>query len=80
MHQTEHHTTRASRIEATAQVAPNAYVTDGLRLFRVVSPLRWSDGYVTADMEDCMTLDVRAYTPTELWSMRLRVVRLAHEA
>jgi len=54
--------------------AAGAYVTDGRRLFRVMSPLSrpWRRGI--AVLEDCRTLAVGAYTAEELWHMALRQV------
>ena len=49
------------------------YVTDGRRLFRVVSALDPLLGEA-AELENCRTLEVRSYTPDELIDMRLRRV------
>jgi hypothetical protein len=70
----------------TARIAPAAdltperdcgvYVTDGHRLFRVVSPGR--SLFPCAELEDCLTLEVDRYFSDELYEMRLqRVVPLA---
>ena len=50
------------------------YVTDGLALFRVVSPLSrpWRHGI--AVLENCRTLAIGAYTAEELWHMALETV------
>jgi hypothetical protein len=50
-------------------------VTDGRRLFRVVSQFAFAGDHVVASLEDCLTLDVRAYSPDELHAMGLRAVR-----
>ena len=54
---------------------PGAYITDGRRLFRVVSQFVPEAGQVFASLEDCMTLEVRAYSPHELRGMGLGPVR-----
>jgi hypothetical protein len=53
------------------------YVTDGHRLFWVMSPLSppWRRGI--AMLEDCRTLAIGAYTAEELWHMALRRVKSA---
>lgn len=52
------------------------YLTDGHRLYRVVSPFLLEGGDPTAELEDCLTLEVRPYTAHELLVMGLfRVVR-----
>jgi hypothetical protein len=61
-------------VEEIARFVPDAYLTDGLSLFRVVSPLSSSGGQVTAELEDCLTLSTGSYTAEELWEMRLRFV------
>ncbi|MGA2321109.1 MAG: hypothetical protein ABSG95_10285 [Solirubrobacteraceae bacterium] len=53
------------------------YVTDGRRLFRVVSQPAAGGEYLSAALEDCYTLAVQAYAPRELREMRLRAVRIA---
>ena len=47
------------------------YVTDGRRLLRVVDA---EVGRAFASLEDCLTLEVRPYSPGELIKMRLRPV------
>jgi hypothetical protein len=56
-------------------VEPSAYLTDGRRLFRVVSGFAYPPEDSLAALEDCATLDVSSYTADELWEMELRVVR-----
>lgn len=51
------------------------YVTDGRRLFRVVSQFATVGENVFASLEDCHTLEVQAYSPGELCAMGLRPVR-----
>ena len=52
------------------------YLTDGKRLFRVVSQFTTTlTPY--AELEDCATLTIDRYTPTELYVMGLRSVRRA---
>lgn len=56
-------------------VADN-YLTDGKRLLRVVSHFEAQTGSVFAALEDCLTLEVRPYSPGELDAMALRTVRV----
>jgi hypothetical protein len=51
------------------------YLTDGRRLFRVVSPFIPGSEMPFASLEDCLTLKVRPYSPDELYAMGLRRVR-----
>lgn len=55
-------------------LAPDTYLTDGERLLRVVSKLDADHDSVCAWLEDCLTLEVRPYSPEELEAMRLRPV------
>jgi hypothetical protein len=57
-------------------LAPDHYLTDGRRLFRVVSRFV-NDGSVLVVIEDSLTLDALAYAAVELVAMGLRPVRLA---
>lgn len=50
-------------------------MTDGVRLFRVVSGLTSCANVAVASLEDCRTLEVGLYTAAELYDMRLRPVR-----
>jgi hypothetical protein len=61
----------------TLATAAGSYVTDGRRLFRVVSPLAAPPELEAAELEDCMTLESDCYTAGELWAMRLILVRRA---
>jgi hypothetical protein len=57
-------------------LVPSSYLTDGRRLFRVVS--RLAAGYESMFvLEDCVTLDVQAFPRAELDVMGLRAVRPA---
>jgi hypothetical protein len=60
-------------IPPAAAARPDAYLTDGRRLFRVVEQLDPSLER-PALLEDCMTLELHPYSPTELWEMGLREV------
>jgi hypothetical protein len=60
---------------AIESCAAGAYLTDGRRLFRVVSQLSPHALDQYAALEDCRTLEVRPYRPEELYGMRLRLVR-----
>jgi hypothetical protein len=55
-------------------LVPDRYLTDGRRLFRVVARFVY-DGSVLVVIEDCATLDARAYAATELPPMDVRPVR-----
>ncbi len=56
------------------EIAPGYYLTDGRRLFRVVSQFTTTLSPY-AELEDCMTLAVDRYTPSDLYAMELRSVR-----
>ena len=68
--------TSAGRL-STSEIVPDAYLTDGLRLFRVVRGFAWPAYESEAVLEDCRTLEHRAYGRDELWALGLRVVRSA---
>ena len=55
-------------------LAPDRYLTDGRRLFRVVTRFV-NDGSILVVIEDCATLDARAYAAAELLPMDVRPVR-----
>jgi hypothetical protein len=57
---------------------PDSYLTDGRRLFRVIAQLAARGERNTASLEDCLTLQVQAYSATELAAMKLRPVTTAH--
>ncbi|HWD63821.1 MAG TPA: hypothetical protein VG405_01480 [Solirubrobacteraceae bacterium] len=61
--------------QARDELAPGVYVTDGTRLFRVVSPGR--SLFPSAELEDCHTLEVDRYFSDELYAMHLHRVRSA---
>ena len=54
-----------------------SYLSDGVRLFRVVSPPTTVRERTFVRLEDCRTLEVQAYPPSELDSMGLRAVQPA---
>jgi hypothetical protein len=54
---------------------PDAYLTDGVDLYRVVRPLDAPPRAETAELENCWTLTVHTYTADELGRMGLRAVR-----
>lgn len=56
-------------------LAPGHYLTDGVRLFRVVSRFTSHDENASASLEDCYTLEIESYSPDELYSIGLRQVR-----
>ena len=58
-----------------ARLDEGAYVTDGMRLFRVVQRLDPLRGAASAVLEDCLTLELRSYAPADLWEMGVRLVR-----
>jgi hypothetical protein len=58
--------------EATVR---DAYLTDGVDLYRVVRPLDEPPRAETAELENCWTLTVHTYTADELERMGLRAVR-----
>lgn len=60
----------------SADVRPDAYLTDGFRLFRVVRGLGESLAAL-AVLEDCRTLRQESYAAEEIWGMGLSVVRAA---
>lgn len=55
------------------ELREGVYLTDGRRLLRVVSQFSTAPRRFAA-LEDCRTLDVRRYSPLELWRMNLRPV------
>jgi hypothetical protein len=64
----------ALRAGQRASLRAGSYLTDGERLFRVVSRLSPPDGRGLAELEDCLTLEIWPYSADELWAMRLRAV------
>jgi hypothetical protein len=67
----------SSRAAPCALDVSGGYLTDGRRLFRVVSRFAADAEHVFASLEDCVTLEVQAYAPGDLYEMRLRPVRIA---
>ncbi len=55
-------------------LTPDRYLTDGLRLLRVVSRFV-NDGSVLVVLEDCATLDAHALAAVELVAPGMRPVR-----
>ena len=51
------------------------YLTDGLRLFRLVRGASWPPEATYAVLEDCYTLEARPYSVEELAGMQLSVVQ-----
>ena len=66
---------RARPAPVEDEFAPGVYVTDGQRLFRVVSP--GGSLFPSAELEDCRTLEVERYFSDELYAMRLQRVAIA---
>jgi hypothetical protein len=59
---------------STSALEPDVYLTDGIRLFRVVRGFAWPAHESEAVLEDCLTLEECAYSPDELWAMGVTVV------
>jgi hypothetical protein len=57
-----------------AFVEPSTYLTDGVRLFRVIVGFEWPPEESWAVLEDCRTLEQATYTPDELRRMGLERV------
>jgi hypothetical protein len=57
------------------ELRAGTYLTDGRRLLYVVSPFNPSYRRMYAFIEDCMTLEVHPYSPSEMYDMGLRLVR-----
>ena len=53
----------------------DGYLTDGSRLFRVMSRFETEREVVLVALEDCSTFEIKALLPCELRGMGLRVVR-----
>jgi hypothetical protein len=63
-----------SLLRPAARYEIDAYLTDGRRLFRVVEQLNPALDR-PALLEDCLTLELKAYRAKDLWDLRLRTVR-----
>lgn len=61
-------------IEDSDAFRPGVYVTDGIRLFRVIRPDQ--SLFPSAELEDCLTLQVDRYFSDELYAMRLHRVHV----
>lgn len=64
----------SGRTARSERLVPDSYLTDGRRLFRVVSQFAAGGERRLASLEDCLTLGVQAYAPGELSAMELRPV------
>lgn len=51
----------------------DVFLTDGLRLFRLIGTMALGEGRC-ARLEDCYTLRETLHTEEELWKMQLRAV------
>jgi hypothetical protein len=71
-----------SRRASAAFESGGRYLTDGTRLFRVVTPfaINETDAHVFMSLEECLTLEVQSYSPQQLYGMRLRPVVLPGDA
>ena len=67
-----HHDSRPS---PAAALCCGSYLTDSRRLFRVASGFGGGGSDAFASLEDCLTLEVAAYSRDELFGMGLRPVR-----
>jgi len=67
----------SGRTIRSEQLAPDSYITDGHQLFRVVSQFAADERRRFASLENCLTLEVQAYSPGELAAMKLRPVLAA---
>jgi hypothetical protein len=64
-----------SRKACAAEWQSGDYLTDGARLFRVISKFAVGAEPALASLEDCLTLEIREYAPDELYAMRVRPLR-----
>jgi hypothetical protein len=67
--------TRRRQADGCSPAERGAYVTDGKRLFRVISPADPALGTADAVLEDCATLRWRIHTVAELFWVPLWRVR-----
>lgn len=63
-----------ARTARSPQLLPDSYLTDGRRLFRVITQFAAGEQCRSASLEDCLTLKVKAYSAAELAAMKLRPV------
>jgi hypothetical protein len=68
----------SGRTARSEPFVPDNYLTDGERLFRVVSQLGAGEEHGLASLEDCLTPEVHVYAPGELGAMKLRPVDVAN--
>ena len=61
--------------EPNERLIGDRYLTDGHRLFRVVSQFPPGHGSKATLLEDCRTLEVMPYSPQEIRALGLRPVR-----
>ena len=66
-----------TRRRLSTDVETTTYLTDGLRLFRVVRGFSFPVIDSWATLEDCRTLGQHTFSPDELWGMGLCVVHRA---
>jgi len=60
---------------AVTHLDVGSYLTDDRHLYRVVDPcVGWNDDQM-AELEDCLTLTTHLYSPDELWTMELHLVK-----
>jgi hypothetical protein len=59
-------------LDKLPDIEPGVYVTDGTRLYRVLSPKR--SLFPMAVLEDCETLGIEPYDADALYTMHLRRV------
>jgi hypothetical protein len=64
----------SQRLAEAARFSPGDYLTDGRRLLRIVSRFDSRAEHIVAVLEDCLTLEIDAYTPDALATMALRRV------
>ena len=70
-----------ARRAKAGEFVPGEYLTDGRRLWRVLSRFDPRASAKFAVLEDCMTLDTQAFTPQRLAEMGLQsVARTAETA
>jgi hypothetical protein len=68
--------TESSAVPLSSEdVETDVYLTDGLRLFRVVRGFTWPIRDSWAVLEDCLTLAQYTYAPDELGGLGLSIVR-----
>lgn len=66
--------TLTAHTEHTPQLSVDSYLTDGIRLFRVLAGGGADARHDFVALEDCMTLQIHAYSAPDLDAMGLRSV------